>query len=104
MKFSIGDKVIIKVDVEELQHDLLQMVDGMQATVSEVYQNAYEPDVDRYEVELIEPIEFEDQKIVVVPGLYEDNLEKVESVKEGRAMPKSAFFKRFSSSKKLQIA
>jgi hypothetical protein len=104
MKFSVGDTVVIQVDVEELQNDLLQMVDGMKATVSEVYQNSYEPDVDRYEVELIEPIEFEDQKIVVVPGLYEDNLEKVESVKEGRVMPKSAFFKRFSSSKKLQIA
>ena len=104
MKFSVGDTVVIKVDVEELQNDLLQIVDGMKATVSEVYQNAYEPDVDRYKVELVEPIDFEDKKVVVVPGLYEDNLEKVKSVNEGRAMSRSSFFGRLSANKKMQTA
>lgn len=104
MKFSIGDVIEIKVDVEELQNDLLQMVDGLKATVTEIYQNAYEPDVDRYEVELLKPIDFEDQRVVVIPGLYEDNLELVKSVNEGRVMSKSFFFKRLSASKNTQTA
>ena len=104
MKFSIGDVVEIKVDVEELQNDLLQMVDGLKATVTEIYQNPYEHDVDRHEVELLKPIDFEDKQVVVIPGLYEDNLELVKSVNEGRVMPRSFFFKRVLASKNTQTA
>lgn len=104
MKFSVGDKVTIQVDVEELQNDLLQMVDGMKAVITEIYQNAYEPDVDRYEVELINPIEFEGENLVVVPGLYEDNLESLTKVDESRAISKDRFFGSFTRSRKTQKA
>ena len=101
MKFSVGDTIEIKVDVEELQNGLLELVDGMKAVISEIYQNAYEPDVDRYEVELVKPIEFEGERIVVIPGLYEDNLELVKSTNEGRVMPRAKFFGKFSNSRKI---
>lgn len=101
MKFSVGDTVEIKVDVEELQNGLLELVDGMQAVITEIYQNVYEPDVDRYEVELVKPVKFEGENLVVVPGLYEDNLELVKRIDEGRAMSKSKFFSRFSKTGKI---
>lgn len=100
MRFSLGDTVEIKVDVEELQNGLLELVDGMRATITEIYQNAYEPDVDRYEVELIKPIEFEGERLVVIPGLYVDNLELVKSVNEGRVMNKTSFFGKLTRSRK----
>ena len=52
MKFSIGDRIMIKADAEELQNGVIEMVDGTTGTISEIYQNSYEPDVDRFEVEL----------------------------------------------------
>ena len=78
MKLSVGDKIRIHVDVEEMQNDLLEMVDGQEAVITEIYQNSYEPDVDRIEVELVNPVEFHGQSLVVVPGLYMDNIEKIE--------------------------
>ena len=82
MKLSVGDKIRIIVDVEEMQNDLLEMVDGQEAVITEIYQNSYEPDVDRIEVELVHPIEFHGQRLVVVPGLYMDNIEKLEDLRE----------------------
>lgn len=72
---------MIKADVEELQNGVIEMVDGTSGTISEIYQNSYEPDVDRFEVELDEPIEYNGERIKVVPGLYEDNIELVKSRK-----------------------
>jgi len=84
MKLSVGDKIRIHVDVEEMQNDLLEMVDGQEAIVTEIYQNSYEPDVDRIEVELVNPVEFHGQNLVVVPGLYMDNIEKIEKIQESK--------------------
>jgi hypothetical protein len=84
MKLSVGDKIRIHVDVEELQNDLLEMVDGQEAVITEIYQNSYEPDVDRIEVELVNPVEFHGQSLVVVPGLYIDNIEKIEKLEESK--------------------
>jgi len=88
MKLSVGDKIRIHVDVEELQNDLLEMVDGQEAVITEIYQNSYEPDVDRIEVELVNPVEFHGQSLVVVPGLYMDNIEKIEGLQESKKTAK----------------
>jgi len=72
---------MIKADAEELQNGVIEMVDGTTGTISEIYQNSYEPDVDRFEVELDEPIEYNGERIQVVPGLYEDNIEVIKSRK-----------------------
>lgn len=84
MKLSVGDKIRIHVDVEEMQNDLLEMVDGQEAVITEIYQNSYEPEVDRIEVELVNPVEFHGQSLVVVPGLYMDNIEKIEKIQESK--------------------
>jgi hypothetical protein len=84
MKFSVGDKVVIKTDVEEMQNGLLELVDGLEAVITEIYQNSYEPDVDRFEVELVRPLEFNNEEIVVVPGLYQDNLDLVKKIDESK--------------------
>lgn len=78
MKFSIGDKIMIKADVEELQNVVIEMVDGSTGTISEIYRNSYEPDVDRFEVELDQPVEYNGETIRVVPGLYKDNIERLD--------------------------
>lgn len=82
MKFSIGDKVMIKADAEELQNQVIEMVDGQIGTISEIYQNSYEPEVDRFEVELEEPIEYNGETLRVVPGLYEDNIDLIDRMRE----------------------
>jgi hypothetical protein len=84
MKFSVGDKVVIKTDVEEMQNGLLELVDGLEAVITEIYQNSYEPDVDRFEVELVRPLEFNNEEIVVVPGLYQDNIDLVKKIDESK--------------------
>ncbi len=94
MKLSVGDKIRIHVDVEEMQNDLLEMVDGQEAVITEIYQNSYEPDVDRIEVELVNPVEFHGQNLVVVPGLYIDNIEKIEELQESKKTGKR-YLRRF---------
>ena len=84
MKLSVGDKIRIHVDVEELQNDLLEMVDGQEAVITEIYQNSYEPEVDRIEVELVNPVEFHGQSLTAVPGLYMDNIKKIEKLEESK--------------------
>lgn len=84
MKFRIGDRVIVRAEAEEMQNALFQEIDGSTATVSEVYQNAYEPGVFRIEIELDTPIELHGERVKVVPGLYVDNLEKIDRVSENR--------------------
>jgi len=106
MKFSVGDKVVIKTDVEEMQNGLLELVDGLEAVITEIYQNSYEPDVDRFEVELVRPIEFNGEEIVVVPGLYQDNIDLVKKVDESKkrnlAKSKLVNERRVSSFKELE--
>jgi hypothetical protein len=106
MKFSVGDKVVIKTDVEEMQNGLLELVDGLEAVITEIYQNSYEPDVDRFEVELVRPLEFNNEEIVVVPGLYQDNIDLVKKVEESRkrnlAKSKLVNERRVSSFKELE--
>lgn len=84
MNFSMGDRVILKIDDKAQTDELLALINGLEAIVSEIYQNVYEPEVNRYEVELAQPIMFEGTRTVVIPGLYEDNLEPFTGVKEGR--------------------
>jgi len=84
MKFRIGDRVIVRAEAEEMQNALFQEIDGATATVSEVYQHAYEPGVFRIEIELDTPIELHGERIQTVPGLYVDNLEKIDRVNENR--------------------
>lgn len=74
MKLAIGQPVEIKIDVEEMQNELLSLIDGRTAVISEIYKNQYEPNVARIEVELDEPVELNGEMIRVVPGLYEDNI------------------------------
>ena len=81
MKFSIGDRIMIKADAEELQNGVIEIVDGATGTISEIYQNSYEPDVDRFEVELDEPIDYSGDQLSTVPGLYSDNIEVIKSRK-----------------------
>lgn len=101
MDFSIGDKVSIQIEAEELQNDLLEKVDGATATVSQVYQNSYEPDVDRFEVRLDQPVEYRGEKLVIVPGLYEDNLELISRADEAKVTGRSGpYFKGLSKSQK----
>lgn len=82
MKLKIGDKVIIRAEAEEMQNALFQEIDGAAATVTEVYQNDYEPGVFRIEVQLESPVEIHGEEIKIVPGLYMDNVEKIERVRE----------------------
>ena len=84
MKFKIGDKVIVRAEAEEMQNALFQEIDGASATVSEVYQNSYEPGVFRIEVELDEPVNVHGEMIRTVPGLYMDNIERVNRTNESR--------------------
>jgi Family of unknown function (DUF5824) len=102
MNFSVGDKVRILVGPEEMQNEVLEKVDGATATISEIYQNSYEPDVDRYEVELDEPVDFHGEDLIVIPGLYEDNLEAVSSnVDEAKVTGRSGpYFKGLNKSQK----
>jgi len=102
MNFSVGDKVRILVGPEEMQNEVLEKVDGATATISEIYQNSYEPDVDRYEVELEEPVDFHGEELIVIPGLYTDNIELIRSATNeakvtGRSGP---YFKGLNKSQK----
>lgn len=74
MKLAIGQRVEIKISAEEMQNDLLSLIDGATATISEIYKNQYEPNVVRIEVELDEPVDLNGERVRVVPGLYEDNI------------------------------
>lgn len=78
MKFNIGDRIVIRVSAEEMQNTLLEAVDGLPATISEIYQNSYDPDTDRFEVELDEPVSVNGEEYRVIPGLYLDNIEPID--------------------------
>lgn len=81
MNWSIGDKVTIKMGAEDAQNELIKAADGMRAKVSLIYTNPYEPDINRYEVELFEPVRIDDESITTIDGLYDDNLSR-ESMNE----------------------
>ena len=101
MKFNVGDKVTLHIDAEEMQNSLLEAVDGLTAVITEVYQNNYEPEVDRFEVELEHPIEINGERHVVVPGLYVDNLELIESTNEAKVTGRSGpYFKGLTKKQK----
>ncbi len=98
MTFELGDKVMIRANSDELDSELFQAIDGTRAEITEIYATEYEPNVKRYEVTLENPTEVNGERLSVVPGLYEDNLEKAEGEKkplsENRAIPKFALFER----------
>ena len=77
MNFNIGDRIVIRISAEEMQNDLLEAVDGLPATISEIYQNSYDPDTDRFEVELDEPVRVNGDSYRIIPGLYLDNIESI---------------------------
>jgi hypothetical protein len=79
MAFNIGDEIIVRANAEEMQSPLFQAIDRVKATISELYHTEYEPDVMRVEVTLINPVVIGGERITVVPGLYIDNIERVDS-------------------------
>jgi hypothetical protein len=76
MEFNIGDRVILRISDEEMQNETLEAVDGQPATITEIYQNSYQPQVNRFEVELDHPVKINGQTLRVIPGLYDDNIER----------------------------
>lgn len=83
MKFNIGDRVLIRLNPEQLADPVLSQADGMEAEVTEVYTNTYDPETERYEVDLIHPIEGPDgESLSNIPGLYLDNLDTLEELSE----------------------
>lgn len=79
MNWSIGDRVIITIGPEDSQNDFLQAVDGLEAEVSMVYENPYEPGIKRFEVMLTTPTEVDGERVKKVDGLYEDNVQKLKN-------------------------
>ena len=75
-KFNVGDTVMVRANSEELQDELFQAIDGALAVISEIYRTTYEPDVDRFEVTLKNPVKVNGSEIKIVPGLYIDNIER----------------------------
>ena len=78
MKFNVGDRIVIRVSAEEMQNNLLEAVDGLPAVITEIYQNSYDPETDRFEVELEEPVSVNGESYTVIPGLYLDNIEAID--------------------------
>jgi hypothetical protein len=76
MNWSIGDMVTIKMGAEDSQNQIIRAADGNRGKVSLIYTNPYEPDINRYEVELLQPITIDDQSVRTMDGLYDDNLSK----------------------------
>lgn len=79
MKYDIDDRVVLKFSAERLQEKLFEAVDGLTAVVTERYKQALMPDVDFYEVELEKPIEYNGERLVVISGLIESDLEPFDS-------------------------
>lgn len=75
MNFKVGDTVTIHANEEELQEELFQEIDGAFGEISEIYSNTYEPGVKRYEITLSSPATVNGEELIVVDGLYADNLE-----------------------------
>lgn len=75
MEFNVDDIVRIKATEDESKSELFQAIAGTKAKVSEIYSTKYEPNVKRYEVTLFNAIELNDENLIVIPGLYADNLE-----------------------------
>jgi len=86
MNFSQGDRVIIRVDVDSLVDPLFNAIDGLKATIFDIYQNMYEPETNRFEVELDYPVRVEGEIVKTVPGLYEDNLEPLDETEIHKKM------------------
>lgn len=83
MNWSIGDIVTIKMGTEDSQNQIIKAADGKRGKVSLIYTNPYEPDINRYEVELLQPITIDEESTRTIDGLYDDNLSK-ETVTESR--------------------
>jgi hypothetical protein len=81
MSFKTGDRVLIRMTAKDQRDETLNRLDGESATVSMIYQNSYEPDVDRYEVQLDNPSMIAGRRTSTVPGLYSDNLVKISGSK-----------------------
>jgi hypothetical protein len=89
MKFDIDDKVIVRFSEERKDSDrLFRMADGEFATVVERYTQAHIPNVFFYEVELEQPVEISGERIVLLSGLLEKELEKIEPTDERKINPK----------------
>lgn len=79
MKYDIGTRVRLTFSEERLQDKLFETVDGLTAIVVERYQQQLIPDVDFYEVELEKPIEYNGERLVVISGLLESDLEEFDA-------------------------
>ena len=95
MNLSQGDRIIIRTDPDSLTDPLFMAIDGLEATISEIYQNTYEPGIDRFEVELDQPVMVEGDRVKIVPGLYIENIESIEESKymnEGKTLSFKEWF------------
>ena len=93
MSFNVGDRVIIRLDHEQLADPVLSQAEGASGTVTEVYERVYDPGIELYEVDLDSPIEGRgSEQIVNLPGLRKENLEASE-ISESRAQDFASWFK-----------
>ena len=87
MKFNIGDRVVLTFSADRLENELFQMVDGLTATVTERYQQDHLPGMDFYEVELEKPIIENGQRIVVISGLLDKELQLTDLAEKKKINP-----------------
>lgn len=92
MSFQLGDRVTIKANTkDETSSSLFRKIHGATGKISEIYYLDYQPETERYEVTLDNTIEYGDERLKVIPGLYEDNLEHDESFKKPKKPNERAF-------------
>ena len=87
MTFDINDRVTLTFSADRLENELFQMVDGLTAKVTERYQQDHLPGVDFYEVELEKPIIENGERIVVISGLLEKELQSTELAEKKKINP-----------------
>lgn len=85
MKFDIADKVILRFSEERKDSSaLFRAADGEFATVVERYSQSHLPDVDFYEVELEIPVSIDGRDMVLISGLLDKELERMEPENAGK--------------------
>jgi hypothetical protein len=85
MKFDIADKVILRFSEERKDSSaLFRAADGEFATVVERYSQSHLPNVDFYEVELEIPVSIDSRDMVLISGLLDKELERMEPENAGK--------------------
>lgn len=85
MKFDIADKVILRFSEERKNSSaLFRAADGEFATVVERYSQSHLLDIDFYEVELELSVSIDGFDMVLISGLLDKELERMEPENEGK--------------------